>query len=86
MASRKRDIRNRRNSEDKDKPIVVSNEVEIIKKTKDMIKLFNNLKLSKYHDARDAKPKIRKGLRRSIKVKALQEVSASCGEQGEQLQ
>jgi large subunit ribosomal protein L4e len=48
-------------------PIIVTNEIEDVKKSKEMIKIFNNLKLSK--ELEDKKAKIRKGLRRSAKIK-----------------
>ncbi len=50
-------------------PIVVTSEIESISKTKDMLKVFKDLKL--YNSIRDskAKPRIRKGLRRSSRIK-----------------
>jgi large subunit ribosomal protein L4e len=48
-------------------PIVIANEIEAVAKTKEIIKIFKNLKLSSSME--DKKPKIRKGLRRSAKMK-----------------
>jgi large subunit ribosomal protein L4e len=49
-----------------EKPIIVSNEIESITKTKEMLKLFNTLKLSK---ELESKSSVRKGLRRLAKQK-----------------
>jgi large subunit ribosomal protein L4e len=48
-------------------PIVLSNEIESVNKTKDMVKIFNILKIG---DQINKKARIRKGLRRSTKVKS----------------
>lgn len=50
-------------------PLVVTDEIESISKTRDMLKVFKALKV--YDSVMDskAKPKIRKGLRRSTKIK-----------------
>jgi len=50
-------------------PMVISNEIESIGKTKEMLKIFSTLKLS--NDIKDSKDKvrIRKGLRRSSRIK-----------------
>lgn len=49
-----------------EKPIIVTNEIESINKTKEMLKVFNNLKLSKELESTS---KVRKGLRRLAKQK-----------------
>jgi large subunit ribosomal protein L4e len=48
------------------KPIIISNEIESISKTKDILRLFNTLKVIKREDK---KPRIKKGLRRSTRQK-----------------
>ncbi|MDE1868562.1 MAG: 50S ribosomal protein L4 [Candidatus Micrarchaeota archaeon] len=47
-------------------PIIVSNEIEHVKKTKDMMKILEHLKLLHFVEE-SATPKIRKGVRRSIR-------------------
>ncbi len=49
------------------KPLVVSNDIESVRKTKEMLKIFNNLGLRT--ELEKSKPRIRKGPRRSAKVK-----------------
>lgn len=48
-------------------PIIVANEIESINKTKEMLKVFNNLNLS--NEIEGSVAKIRKGLRRASKQK-----------------
>jgi large subunit ribosomal protein L4e len=48
-------------------PIIVGNEVESVSKTKEMLKFFNNLKITA--KATDRKAHIKKGLRRSTRQK-----------------
>ncbi len=51
------------------KPIVVTDEIESIKKTKDMMKVFSSLNLGSKIEESSQKVRIRKGLRRSSKTK-----------------
>jgi large subunit ribosomal protein L4e len=53
----------------KTNPIIVADEIESVSKTKDMLKIFNNLNLKKELGESSAKARIRKGLRRSSKIK-----------------
>jgi large subunit ribosomal protein L4e len=51
------------------KPIIVSDDIESIKKTKEILKIFTSLKLGEEIEESSNKIKIRKGLRRSSKQK-----------------
>lgn len=50
------------------KSVVAANEIESIKKTKQMLNAFNNMKLSK--ELESSEPRIRRGLRRSSRSKS----------------